>query len=151
MAELTHKMSATILSTRALRSFWPNQLAIVNSEAVLAVILALYAGLIILWPGPGLHPSEFAMATLLRGEYLDPNTFVLPNHGRFFPLNGQEYNLLVPFTKSPIFYNGLMAVQFLIAIIAIYLLMKRALVIIFSNKHLQWRFLPLSVVLVLAQ
>ena len=59
----------------------------------------LFLGLMLLWPGFGLHPDEYLLRSVQQGRPLE--LLIFPERGRFFPLHGQEFNLISLVSTSP--------------------------------------------------
>src|SRR5262249_44443532 len=72
----------------------------------------LYALLCCLYTSFGPLDDHLFLNTILVGKRLP--FFIAPNIGRFYPLNGQEYNIISLFSVSPFCFYTFNAIQFLL-------------------------------------
>lgn len=90
-------------------------------EVCFYIFLFLYAFIIIVGANFSVIDDHMLLSTLLSGEKW--RLFVFPELGRFFPLNGYEYNILSSISVSPLFFYSYNAVQFLIFCLLMYKLL----------------------------
>lgn len=109
-------------------------------EIIFYVFLSLYALIIIVGANFSVIDDHILLSTLLSGGKW--RLFVFPELGRFFPLNGYEYNILSNISVSPLLFYSYNAVQFLIFCFLMY---KLLLTLLGS----QWKLISVLVILAL--
>jgi hypothetical protein len=83
----------------------------VTSLALVALFLAGYIAMILVWETFAYHDNSIFTLYTLRGQDIGPP--IMPAVGRFFPLGFQEFNLLRHFTDTITGYHGLRIAQLL--------------------------------------
>jgi hypothetical protein len=89
-----------------------------------AVFVAVYLALFFIDPAFGPIDDHNFTHTVLVGEPMPLE--IIPELGRFFPLDGQEYNLVGLFSTDPFWFYAFNAVQFLIFAFVITRLLRGA-------------------------
>jgi hypothetical protein len=84
---------------------------IVTSLTLLALFLAGYIAMILVWETFAYHDNSIFTLYTLRGQDISPP--IMPAVGRFFPLGFQEFNLLRHFTNTITGYHALRIAQLL--------------------------------------
>lgn len=109
-------------------------------EIIFCVFLSLYALIIVVGANFSVIDDHILLSTLLSGGKW--RLFVFPELGRFFPLNGYEYNILSNISVSPLLFYSYNAVQFLIFCF----LMYKLLLDLLGSK---WELISMLVILAL--
>ena len=79
---------------------------------LLAVFLASYITMILVWEDFADYDNDFFMLFPLKGYYIPLS--IWPENGRFFPFSMQEFNLIRHFTNTPTGYYLLPVAQLLV-------------------------------------
>ena len=104
----------------------------------------VYLCLLILAANFSVVDDHLLTRTTLVGKFIPP--FILPNTGRFYPLNGYEYNLVSLISDSPTAYYLFNAAELVIVLFALYKILVPA---VFTEKQRGYAYLLMSGLLLL--
>ncbi len=102
------------IRNRASKYFW----ILVSLAIAISYTYLMLAGVDFVGP----DSSQFTYYSVRDKFYPMP---IQAHHGRFFPLAFQEFNIISLFSKSPLVYNLLCAIQFICVFISSFVIIKR--------------------------
>lgn len=95
-------------------------------------IIISYGVIIVIYANFGVIDDHILLDTLLKGKNIP--LFINPEIGRFYPLNGFEYNIIAKLSTSPHSFYLYNAFQFYVVIFLLY----RISINVLGEKHKTW-------------